>query len=122
MATVRQETGAADVGDSIDVELISEITDLALKTELNTSTRAVIDTRTAELVRHLSLLLVQNLGTDEDPKIRELFRKGYRLLDLEQRPTPSTPAFAAFLHLREMAGLTRRLLRVYAEGEGHGIS
>ncbi|MDX3383605.1 hypothetical protein PV682_19360 [Streptomyces niveiscabiei] len=122
MATVRQETGAADVDDSIDVELLLEMTDLALKMELNTSTRAAIDTRTVEVGRHLNILLVQDLGADENPEVRELFRKGYRLLDLKQRPTSSTPAFAAFFHLREMAELTRCLLRVYAEGNGRGIS
>ena len=53
--------------------------------------------------------------------MRELFRKGYRLIDLQNRPTAETPSFGV-LHLppgcRRL--LTRRLLWIYAERHGLG--
>jgi hypothetical protein len=122
VVTVSQGTDATGIDSDVDVELISETTDLALNMELSTSTREAIDARTAELIGHMNLLLVEDLGADKDPDVRELFRQGYRMLDLKQRPSNSMPSFTAFFFMRDIANLTRRLLWVYAEEDGVSVS
>ncbi|WP_237285527.1 hypothetical protein [Streptomyces niveus] len=86
--------------------------------ELSTSTRKDMDASLPEIVGHLNLLLGEDLGADEDQDVRELFRKGYRLLDLQNRPTAETPSFGAFLYLRDAADVTRRLLWIYTQRHG----
>ncbi|MFI6008691.1 hypothetical protein ACIBAG_07645 [Streptomyces sp. NPDC051243] len=120
MATVPDERKAPAVDClSIDTELIGDSTDAALKMELSTSTREDINARTAAIIEQLGLLLGQELGADEDPAVRDLCRQAYRLLKLSERPTKETPAFSAFFFMRDLASLTRRLLWVYAEEDGH---
>ncbi|MFD5163067.1 hypothetical protein ACFWMJ_34275 [Streptomyces hawaiiensis] len=58
------------------------------------------------------------MGADEDPEVRPLIRKGYTLVDPKNRPTDRTPSFGAFLYLRDVALLTRRLLWIYTERNG----
>ncbi|MGR8010347.1 hypothetical protein [Streptomyces hypolithicus] len=111
-----QETGTG-VDTPVDVELISESIDLASEMGLSTPTREAIDTRTAELVGHLNLLLGEDLGT-ADPEVRELFRQGYRLLDLKTRPSQSTPSFSAFSYMGAVTQLTGRLLWIYVDRAG----
>lgn len=81
--------------------------------DLSRSTRADIDARTAECIRHLEELLVVDLGADQDDEVMELFRRAYRHLDLSSRPTPATPAYDAFAYMRDMATVTFELLKVY---------
>ncbi len=116
MATVthRHEAPAVD-SLPFDTELIADSTDAALHMELSTSTREDISARTAIVIKQLGLLLGQELGTDQDPAIRALCRQAYRLLELSERPTKETPVFRAFFFMRDVAGLTRRLLWVYGE-------
>ena len=104
----------------IDVETISESTEAALSMQMATSTRKEMDASLPEIVGHLNLLLGEDLGADEDDDVRELFRKGYRLLDLQNRPTPETPSFGAFIYLRDAADVTRRLLWIYTQRHGLG--
>ncbi|MDW8474552.1 hypothetical protein QBA57_18440 [Streptomyces scabiei] len=103
----------------INTELIAASTDAALRMELSTSTRVDINTRTTAIIEQLGLLLGEELGADKDPAVRDLFRQAYRLLKLSERPTKETPAFSAFFFMRAVAGLTRRLLWVYVEENGH---
>lgn len=102
----------------IDVELISDSTDAALKMELSTSTREAIDARTIVLIGQLNLLLGEELGADKDPAVVDAFRKAYQLLELSKRPSRQTPSFSAFFYMRDVAGLTRRLLWVYQKTNG----
>ncbi|WP_326719838.1 hypothetical protein OHT59_10290 [Streptomyces sp. NBC_00243] len=88
--------------------------------QLATSTRKDMDASLPEIVGQLNLLLGEDLGADEDDDVRELFRKGYRLLDLQNRPTAETPSFGAFIYLRDAADVTRRLLWVYTQRQGLG--
>ncbi|MEV6480369.1 hypothetical protein [Streptomyces sp. NPDC051576] len=104
----------------VDVETISESTEAALSMQLATSTRKDMDASLPEIVGHLNLLLGEDLGADEDEDVRELFRRGYRLLDLQNRPTAETPSFGAFIYLRDAADITRRLLWIYAQRHGLG--
>lgn len=104
----------------VDVETISESTEAALAMQMATSTRRDMDVSLPEIIGHLNLLLGEDLGADEDNAVRELFRKAYRLLDLKNRPTAETPAFGAFIYLRDAADLTRRLLWVYTQRHGLG--
>ncbi|MFJ9250634.1 hypothetical protein [Streptomyces sp. NPDC101776] len=98
----------------IDVELISDVTDGVLKTELNTSTREDIDFKTMRVVGLLSLLL----GADNDDEVMDLFRQAYKLLELTNHPGRRAPSFTAFFFMRDVANLTRRLLWVYVERNG----
>jgi hypothetical protein len=102
----------------VDIETISENTDAILSMQLATSTRKDMDVSMPEIIGHLNLLLGEDLGADEDEDVRELFRKGYRLLDLKNRPTAETPAFGAFIYLRDAADITRRLLWIYTQRHG----
>ncbi|MGC9537046.1 hypothetical protein [Streptomyces sp. UG1] len=118
--TSRDEAAKAESCQGpIDVQQIADSTDAALKTELGTSTREDIDTRTATIIGQLNPLLGEELGADADPDVRELFRRAYRLLELSERPTRETPTFSAFFFMRDVAGLTRRLLWVHTEDNGH---
>ncbi|MFC8520134.1 hypothetical protein [Streptomyces sp. NPDC057257] len=120
MTTVTNKAEAPSVDcPSIDAELIADNTDAALRMELGTSTREDIDTRTTTLVEQLNLLLCEELGADEDPAVRDLFRRGYRLLDTSNRPTQQTAAFNAFFYMRDVAGVARRLLWIYTELSHH---
>lgn len=111
---------APSVNDQlIDTELIADSTDAALKMKLGTSTREDIDTRTAAITGHLKLLLGEELGADDDPAVRDLFRQAYRLLDIPNRPTQQTAAFNAFFYMRDVANVTRRLLWIHAEASPH---
>ncbi|MFD9486278.1 hypothetical protein ACFWBX_20305 [Streptomyces sp. NPDC059991] len=104
----------------VDVETISDRTEAALSLELATSTREEIDGPVPAITGHLNRLLGEDLGADEDEAVRELMRKGYQLLDLQNRPTAQTPSFGAFVYLREAADTTRRLLWIYAQRHGLG--
>ncbi|MET9642478.1 hypothetical protein [Streptomyces syringium] len=105
---------------AIDVEAISSRTDSVLTMRMDSSTRADIDGVTPAIVQQLNSLLGEDLGAEDDPQVRELVRKGNNLIDPKNRPTASTPAFGAFLYLRDAATLTRRLLWIYTERNGLG--
>ncbi|MBK3575632.1 hypothetical protein [Streptomyces sp. MBT65] len=127
MITVASSGKASRATDSagtevlpVDVETISESTETALSMQMATSTRKDMDTALPEIVGHLNLLLGEDLGADEDEDVRELFRTGYRLLDLQNRPTAETPSFGAFIYLRDAADVTRRLLWIYTQRHGLG--
>ncbi|MGP4049344.1 hypothetical protein [Streptomyces sp. 2A115] len=120
MSTVTNEPEALAVdGPPIDAELIADSTAAALTMELGTSTREEIDTSTQAMIKHLNRLLAEELGADEDPDVRGLFRQAYRLLELTSRPTRQTAVFNAFLYMRDAANLARRLLRIYTEPSRH---
>ncbi|MCZ4507388.1 hypothetical protein O3Q52_04030 [Streptomyces sp. ActVer] len=104
----------------VAVETISESTEAALLMQMATSTRKDMDASLPEIVGHLNLLLGEDLGADEDEDVRELFRKGYRLIDLQNRPTAETPSFGVFIYLRDVADITRRLLWIYTQRHGLG--
>ncbi|MGW8877907.1 hypothetical protein [Streptomyces mirabilis] len=127
MITVASSGKASRATDSagtevlpVDVESISESTEAALSMQMATSTRKDMNASLPEIVGHLNLLLGEDLGADEDEDVRELFRKGYRLLDLQNRPTAETPSFGAFIYLRDAADITRRLLWIYTQRHGLG--
>lgn len=119
MGSVTQKHDATDVDGTIDVELISDITDTALKMELSTSTREAIDSRTQDLIAQLNGLVTEELGDDEDPGARDLIRQAYRLLELTSRPTKETAAFNTFFYMRDVATVARRLLWIYTEPSRH---
>ncbi|NEC91177.1 hypothetical protein [Streptomyces sp. SID12501] len=127
MITVASSGKASRATDSagteappVDVETISESTDAVLAMQMATSTRKDMDVSLPEIIGHLNLLLGEDLGADEDEDVRELFRTGYRLLDLQNRPTSETPSFGAFIYLRDAADITRRLLWIYTQRHGLG--
>ncbi|MFE2681709.1 hypothetical protein [Streptomyces mirabilis] len=127
MITVASSGKASRATDSagtevlpVAVETISESTEAALSMQMATSTRKDMDASLPEIVGHLNLLLGEDLGADEDEDVRELFRKGYRLIDLQNRPTVETPSFGAFIYLRDVADVTRRLLWIYTQRHGLG--
>lgn len=122
VSTVSDRQEAPNVDDApIDVELIGDSTETALVMRLGTSTREDINKRTPILVGHLQLLLAEELGADEDETVRLLFHEAYKLLDLKARPAPDATTFAAYMFMREVASLTRRFLRVYAQRSGTGV-
>ena len=127
MITVASSGKASRATDSagtevlpVAVETISESTEAALSMQMATSTRKDMDASLPEIIGHLNLLLGEDLGADEDEDVRELFRKGYRLIDLQNRPTAETPSFGAFIYLRDVADVTRRLLWIYTQRHGLG--
>ncbi|MFF2462059.1 hypothetical protein [Streptomyces mirabilis] len=124
MASIDKASRATDSAGteilSVDVETISESIEAALSMQMATSTRKDMDASLPEIVGHLNLLLGEDLGADEDEDVRELFRKGYRLLDLQNRPTADTPSFGAFIYQRDAADVTRRLLWIYTQRHGLG--
>ncbi|UFQ15835.1 MULTISPECIES: hypothetical protein [Streptomyces] len=123
VSTVGETSNASSIdGPAIYDELIGDSTDSALATPLGTTTRDEIDARTPALIGHLERLLVEDLGADSDDMVKELYRRAYKLLDLRHRPTPDTPAFAAYFFMRDVAGLARRLLWIYSQRSGTGVS
>ncbi|MGX1562486.1 hypothetical protein [Streptomyces sp. NPDC055506] len=67
-----------------------------------------------------SQVLLTDEGTLAARQLRALqadsvARKGYTLIDPSKRPAEGTPSFGAFLYLRDVALLTRRLLWIYTE-------
>ncbi|MEU3825260.1 hypothetical protein AB0F36_08030 [Streptomyces sp. NPDC029080] len=96
-----------------DTELIADAVNTVLAMELSTSTRQQIDHWTTRVIGHISLLLAEDLGAEEDDEVMALFRASYYLLDLSRRPRESTPAYEAFDYLRELTTRTRGLLAVY---------
>jgi hypothetical protein len=104
----------------VDVETISESTEAVLSMQMATSTREEMDVSLPEIVGHLNLLLGEDLREDGDEDVRELFRKGYRLIDLQNRPTAEAPSFGVFIYLRDTADVTRRLLWIYTQRHGLG--
>lgn len=125
LASIGKEKGLArntvdEHPAAIDVEAISSRTDSVLTMRMDSSTRADIDGVTPAIVQQLNSLLGEDLGADEDPEVRELVRKGDNLIDPTNRPTGETPAFGAFLYLRDAALLTRRLLWIYSQRNGLG--
>lgn len=102
----------------IDVAVISSRTETVLHLRMDTTTRAAMDRHLPGLAKELNRLLGEDLGAEDDSEVRELVRKGTRLIDLTNRPTAETPAFGAFLYLRDVALLTRRLLWIYSERKG----
>ncbi|MFJ6569847.1 hypothetical protein ACIQNU_20740 [Streptomyces sp. NPDC091292] len=85
---------------------------------MDTTTRAAMDRHLPKMVLQLNGLLDEDLGAQKDGDVRDLLRKGARLVDLTNRPTSETPTFGAFRYLRDVALLTRRLLWIYAERNG----
>ncbi|MGW3950946.1 hypothetical protein ACWEKM_08295 [Streptomyces sp. NPDC004752] len=102
----------------IDVETIRDSVDASLAMRLDTSTREQIDIRTGLLVGHLSTLLAEDLGADQDATVMAHYRACYHLLDLSRRPTDKTPAYECFSFMRELAVRAEGLLSVY-EKQGH---
>jgi hypothetical protein len=124
LASSGKESRATDSAGTevlpVDVETIAESTEAVLSMQMATSTRKDMDASLPEIVGHLNLLLGEDLGADEDEDVRELFRKGYRLIDLQNRPTAETPSFGVFIYLRDVADITRRLLWIYTQRHGLG--
>ncbi|WP_442806511.1 hypothetical protein [Streptomyces sp. NBC_01022] len=120
MTTMAQEheTPTAEVGPGslpIDVECIRDGLIDALTLPLATTTREDINASIRQVRGHLNLLMGEELGYDSDPTVRDLFRQAYTLLDLGRRPNEDTPAFEAFAHLRDTAGVAQRLLDFFEE-------
>ncbi|MEV5876992.1 hypothetical protein AB0L75_22675 [Streptomyces sp. NPDC052101] len=111
-----EDTEADDC--SINVAVISSQTDAVLCLRMGTTTRAAMDRHLPQIAKELNRLLSEDLGAEDDSEVRELVRKGTRLIDLTNRPTPETPTFGTFLYLRDVALLTRRLLWIYSERNG----
>jgi hypothetical protein len=101
----------------LDVETISDSIDLAGSMPLSTSTRAEIDTTTNTLVGHLNALLAEPVWEGDEEALK-LFQQAYRHLELTNRPTGRTPAFAAFSYMLESAALTKALVSIYAMKNG----
>ncbi|WP_234025196.1 MULTISPECIES: hypothetical protein [unclassified Streptomyces] len=102
----------------IDVDSISSHTDSVLSLRMGTTTRAAMDQHLPRIAKELNHLLAEDLGAEDDSDVRDLVRKGTRLVDLTNRPNAETPTFGNFLHLRDVALLTRRLLWIYSERNG----
>ncbi|MGW2822166.1 hypothetical protein ACWC24_14305 [Streptomyces sp. NPDC001443] len=102
----------------LDAESISFRTDAALGLRMGTTTRTALDGHVPVVARELNRLLSEDLGADEDEEVRELVRKGRKLIDFTSRPGTDAPAFGVFIYLRDIALLTRRLLWVYCERNG----
>ncbi|WP_369366429.1 hypothetical protein AB5L52_25530 [Streptomyces sp. CG4] len=102
----------------IDVEAISSRTDAVLGLSMGSTTRATMNRHLPGIAAELNRLLGEELGAEDDSEVRELVREGTRLIDLTNRPTAETPAFGAFIYLRDVALVTRRLLWIYTERNG----
>ncbi|MGP4083353.1 hypothetical protein [Streptomyces sp. KR55] len=102
----------------IDVEAISSRTNAVLGLRMDTTTRAEMDRQLPTTAGQLNRLLREDLGADDDSEVRQLLRRGTRLVDLTNRPTRETPTFGTYLYLRDVALLTQRLLWIYAERNG----
>lgn len=112
MASMAQGSGTADV-DALDVDWFRDTITVIKLMALSRSTRADIDARTNECLEHLKELASTDLGADQDAKVRALFRRAYQHMDLSNRPTSATPAFAAFEYMDELASITFALMQVY---------
>ncbi|GAA4763682.1 hypothetical protein GCM10023329_06700 [Streptomyces sanyensis] len=121
MTSMNRERDTRDTDDpAIDVELIDDSTESVLAMRLGTSTRTDIERKAPIQIGHLERLLAQELGSGEDAAAREQIRKAHRLIDLLHRPAPDAPTFEAFFFLRDVAAMTRRLLRIHGQKSGGG--
>lgn len=114
--------GAAAAGHDaapLDVETISTITGEVLGLHLTTSTREDILAHASAVHGFLNLLVREDLGAEIDPTVRDLIVKAYVLL-AAKAPTEETPCFSAYAHMREVADITRRLLRVWTRRNSTG--
>ncbi|MGV4983155.1 hypothetical protein ACVB8X_32205 [Streptomyces sp. NRAIS4] len=109
----------SEIDDSpLDVAVVSSQTDAVLGLRMGTTTRSAVDSHLPRIAKELNRLLGEDLGADDDREVRELIREGTRLIDLTNRPTADTPTFGAFIYLRDIALLTRRLLWIYSDRNG----
>jgi hypothetical protein len=114
VASVAEERELTDVDSlPIDVETISATVDLAWGMALSTSKREEIDARTSELIGHMSLLLGQTLGEDQEQNTLRLLRLVERHLASSNRPTRRTQAHEAFNFMRDSAVFLKALLSAY---------
>ncbi|MDT9692251.1 hypothetical protein Q5762_28765 [Streptomyces sp. P9(2023)] len=109
----REHDAPSVVGDEIDRELISDNLAVVEGMAMATSTRKDIDARLKVTLKHLDLLMSEDLGFDNHAGVRELYRGAYKHLELNNRPTPMAPAFYAFNYLGDSAALLRRFLDAY---------
>ncbi|MEU9337475.1 hypothetical protein AB0D49_30660 [Streptomyces sp. NPDC048290] len=117
MASVGKETGladqSADPDDPVCVAEIVSLTDTVLGFRLGTTTRQQMNLYLPRLANELNVLLDADLGAQEDREVREIVRRARSLVELPNRPTSETPTFKLFIHLRDIANLSRRLLWIY---------
>ncbi|MFE2842783.1 hypothetical protein ACFXKS_04360 [Streptomyces scopuliridis] len=113
-------SGSHEEDPPLDLEAVEDTVASALAIRLMMPERAQIDATTRALVRHLEDMLAQDLGFDEDPDVREMYRAAYVLLDLKYRPTHEATQFGANEYMRELARHTKRLAALYREERGDG--
>ncbi|WP_406382835.1 hypothetical protein [Streptomyces sp. NBC_01618] len=106
----------------IDVEAISDVVTKALAITLSMPDRQEIDLTATQLRGALNLFVTEELGFDEDPVVRQMYRDAYRLTELNARPTAETPQFVAFDYTRELGRLTRRFVSLYRERHPEGTN
>nr|WSZ94611.1 hypothetical protein OH820_02165 [Streptomyces sp. NBC_00857] len=112
--------GLHEADSLVDMEAVEDAVDSALAIQLMMPEREQIDATTRSLVRHLEDLLTLDLGFDENPDVRDMYRAAYALLDLKRRPTREATQFGANEYMRELARHTKRLAAVYREERGNG--
>ncbi|MGW7540340.1 hypothetical protein ACWGKQ_04335 [Streptomyces sp. NPDC054770] len=120
-STGKKAETAEDIEDGdapINIEAISSHANSILALRMGTTTRAAMERQVPAIARHLNRLLREDLGADDDSEVRQLRRRGSRLVDLTNRPSAETPSFGTYLYLRDAALLTRQLLWVYSERNG----
>lgn len=119
MTSVTEGSRTTDIdGTTFEVDGVTDTITVVRLMELDASTRADIGARIDDLISHLRELLAVDLGAEQDGEVMKLVRQGYRMLDLSNRPTASTSAFAAFAYMRELATITLSVLKVYKAKNG----
>ncbi|MFG2171254.1 hypothetical protein ACGFMO_07695 [Streptomyces niveus] len=113
MNSVRSTIGKEAL--TVDLAIIGDTVNTALAIVLLMPDRSQIDATSRALISHLEGLLLEDLGFDNDQKVREMYREAYRYLEFGRRPGADTTQFHAYEYMRGLAQLTRRFASVYAE-------
>ncbi|WP_412078838.1 hypothetical protein ACLF6K_36150 [Streptomyces xanthophaeus] len=100
----------------VDLETIRQSVALAEAVGL-LAPRAEIDELALHIRAHLALLLAEDLG--DEFQIRDVYRRGYALLEQARQVTESTPNFVAWEHMQRMASITESCSRLWVTCHQH---
>ncbi|MFI1099228.1 hypothetical protein [Streptomyces melanogenes] len=96
----------------VDLDVLGDTVNDVLGAWLTPSDRVRVSSLTRKAIGALELLLGEDLGFDDDPLVRGLYREAYGLLDLSRRPGPDTSLRNAYQYMRSLGEIAERLAAV----------
>ncbi|MFD9567564.1 protein kinase [Streptomyces sp. NPDC059994] len=96
----------------LDLKVVDDMVNDLLAAGRTTSDRMRVSSLTRKAIGALELLLAEDLGFDDDPLVRGLYREAYGLMDLSRRPGPDRPLRDAYQYMRSIGEVAERLAAV----------